>query len=118
MSRVRRGFKARQRRNKILKLAKGFHFDRRTKYKHASETVRRALHYAFIGRRLLKRDIRKLWIVRINAGALMLGTSYSQFFSGLKNPYKKICETRKLESIHESICRTKNEVENKTKTRV
>ncbi len=86
MSRVRRGFKARQRRNKILKLAKGFHFDRRTKYKHASETVRRALHYAFIGRRLLKRDIRKLWIVRINAGARMLGTTYSRFISGL---YKK-----------------------------
>ena len=61
MARVKRGFKARQRRNKVLKLAKGFHFDRRTKYKHASETVRRALHYAFIGRRLLKRDIRKLW---------------------------------------------------------
>lgn len=81
MSRVKRGFKARQRRNKVLKLAKGYHFDRRTKYKHASETVRRALHYAFIGRRLLKRDIRKLWIVRINAGARMLGTSYSQFIS-------------------------------------
>lgn len=84
MARVKRGFKARQRRNKVLKLAKGFHFDRRTKYKHASETVRRALHYAFIGRRLLKRDMRKLWVVRINAGARMLGTSYSQFIAGLK----------------------------------
>jgi large subunit ribosomal protein L20 len=94
MSRVKRGFKARQRRNKILKLAKGFHFDRRTKYKHASETVRRALHYAFIGRRLLKRDIRKLWIVRINAGARMLGTSYSQFISGLKK--KDITINRKM----------------------
>jgi large subunit ribosomal protein L20 len=94
MSRVRRGFKARQRRNKILKLAKGFHFDRRTKYKHASETVRRALHYAFIGRRLLKRDIRKLWIVRINAGARMLGTSYSRFISGLKK--KEVMINRKM----------------------
>jgi large subunit ribosomal protein L20 len=94
MSRVRRGFKARQRRNKILKLAKGFHFDRRTKYKHASETVRRALHYAFIGRRLLKRDIRKLWIVRINAGARMLGTTYSRFISGLKK--KDITINRKM----------------------
>jgi large subunit ribosomal protein L20 len=83
MSRVRRGFKARQRRNKILKLAKGYHFDRRTKYKHASETVRRALHYAFIGRRLLKRDIRKLWIVRINAAARLQGLSYSRFINGL-----------------------------------
>lgn len=94
MSRVRRGFKARQRRNKILKLAKGYHFDRRTKYKHASETVRRALHYAFIGRRLLKRDMRKLWIARINAGARMLGTSYSQFISGLKK--KEIEINRKM----------------------
>lgn len=94
MARVKRGFKARQRRNKVLKLAKGFHFDRRTKYKHASETVRRALHYAFIGRRLLKRDVRKLWIVRINAGARMLGTSYSQLISGLKK--KDITINRKM----------------------
>ncbi len=94
MARVKRGFKARQRRNKVLKLAKGYHFDRRTKFKHASETVRRALHYAFIGRRLLKRDIRKLWIVRINAGARMLGTSYSQMISGLKK--KDITINRKM----------------------
>ena len=94
MARVKRGFKARQRRNKVLKLAKGFHFDRRTKFKHASETVRRALHYAFIGRRLLKRDVRKLWIVRINAGARMLGTSYSQMISGLKK--KDITINRKM----------------------
>ena len=94
MARVKRGFKARQRRNKVLKLAKGFHFDRRTKYKHASETVRRALHYAFIGRRLLKRDIRKLWIVRINAGARMLGTSYSKFIDGMKK--KDITINRKM----------------------
>ncbi len=94
MARVKRGFKARQRRNKVLKLAKGFHFDRRTKYKHASETVRRALHYAFIGRRLLKRDMRRLWITRINAGARMLGTSYSQLISGLKK--KEITINRKM----------------------
>ncbi len=94
MARVKRGFKARQRRNKVLKLAKGYHFDRRTKYKHASETVRRALHYAFIGRRLLKRDVRKLWIVRINAAARMLGTSYSQFISSLKK--KDIVINRKM----------------------
>jgi large subunit ribosomal protein L20 len=94
MARVKRGFKARQRRNKVLKLAKGFHFDRRTKFKHASETVRRALHYAFIGRRLLKRDIRKLWIVRINAGARMLGTSYSQFISGMNK--KGVTINRKM----------------------
>jgi large subunit ribosomal protein L20 len=84
MSRVRRGFKARQRRNKILKLAKGYHFDRRTKFKHASETVRRALHYAYKGRRLLKRDMRRLWVVRINAAVRPLGFSYSRFINALK----------------------------------
>lgn len=85
MSRVRRGFKARRRRNKVLKLAKGFHFDRRTKYRHASETVKRALHYAFISRRLLKRDMRKLWIQRISAATKALETSYSKFMGALKN---------------------------------
>jgi large subunit ribosomal protein L20 len=84
MSRVKRGFKARRRRNKVLKLAKGFHFDRRTKFRHASETVRRALHNVYKGRRLLKRDMRRLWIVRINAGAKSLGSSYSRFISNLK----------------------------------
>lgn len=84
MSRVRRGFKARRRRNKVLKLAKGFHYDRRRKYKHTAETVKRALHFAFIGRRLLKRDMRKLWIIRIGAAAKLLDTSYSKFMGGLK----------------------------------
>ncbi len=84
MSRVRRGFKARARRNKVLKLAKGFHFSRRQKYYHASETVKRALHYKYIGRRLLKRDMRRLWIVRISAAAKLLGTSYSKFMGQLK----------------------------------
>jgi large subunit ribosomal protein L20 len=84
MSRVRRGFKARQRRNKILKLAKGFHFSRRSKFYHAAETVKRALHYKYIGRRLLKRDMRRLWIVRISAAAKLLGTSYSKFMGNLK----------------------------------
>lgn len=90
MSRVRRGFKARRRRNKILKMAKGFHFDRRTKFYQASETVKKALQYGFIGRKLLKRDMRKLWIVRINAASKMLGTSYSKFIDNLKKSDIKI----------------------------
>ena len=94
MSRVKRGFKARQRRNKILKLAKGYHFDRRTKYKHASETVRRALHYAYKGRRLLKRDMRRLWVVRINAAVRPLGFSYSRFINALK--VKNVSINRKM----------------------
>ena len=83
MARVRRGFKARRRRNKVLKMAKGFSFDRRTKYKHTAETVKRALHYAYVGRRLLKRDMRKLWVVRIAAAARVLETSYSKFMGAL-----------------------------------
>ena len=87
MARVRRGFKARRRRNKILKLAKGFSFDRRTKFKHTAETVKRALHYAYIGRRLLKRDMRKLWVVRIAAAARTLETSYSKFMGAIKKTH-------------------------------
>lgn len=83
MARVRRGFKARRRRNKILKLAKGYHFDRRTKYRHAAQTVVRALHNSYIGRKLLKRNMRRLWIVRISAAAKSLGTSYSKFMGAL-----------------------------------
>ncbi|MDB9786764.1 50S ribosomal protein L20 [Bacteriovoracaceae bacterium] len=83
MSRVRRGFKARQRRNKILKMAKGFHFDRRTKFRHTAATVKRAMHNAYKGRRLLKRNMRRLWIVRVNAATRLFGTTYSKFISGL-----------------------------------
>lgn len=84
MARVKRGFKARRRRNKVLKLAKGFHFDRRTKYRHTAETVKRALHYAYKSRRLLKRDMRRLWITRISAATKVLGGSYSRFIGALK----------------------------------
>ena len=94
MSRVRRGFKARRRRNKILKLAKGFHFDRRTKYRHAVQTVERALHYGFINRRKFKRDMRRLWIVRINAAVRLFDTTYSRLIGALKS--KEIEINRKM----------------------
>ena len=84
MSRVRRGFKGRRRKNKILKLAKGFKYDRRTKIRHAMPTVERALHNAYKTRRLFKRDQRALWITRISAATKMLDTSYSKFMGGLK----------------------------------
>lgn len=94
MARVKRGFKARRRRNKILKLAKGFHFDRRTKYRHAASTVTRALHNAYKGRKLLKRDMRALWIIRISAAVKELGSSYSKFINALKQ--KEIAINRKM----------------------
>ena len=79
MPRAKRGFKRNQRKNKDFKMAKGFHFDRRTTYRRAAETVNRALHYRYISRRLLKREMRSLWIIRISAAAKELGTSYSKF---------------------------------------
>ena len=84
MARARRGFKARRRRNKVLKLAKGFRGARSKLYRSAAEAVDRALCYAYTGRKLKKRDFRKLWIARINAAARMNGISYSRLINGLK----------------------------------
>lgn len=84
MPRVTRGFKARKRRNKILKRAKGFFGSRSKMYKAAYSAVMHAEMDAYIGRRLRKRDIRKLWITRINAGARLNGMSYSKMMGGLK----------------------------------
>jgi large subunit ribosomal protein L20 len=83
MPRARRGFKARQRRNKVLKLAKGFVGGRRKLFRTAVETVQRALVFAYRDRKVKKRDFRKLWIVRINAAAHENGMSYSRFINGL-----------------------------------
>lgn len=94
MARVRRGFKARRRRNKILKQAKGQHFDRRRKYRHAIQTVHRALHFSYIGRRLLKRDKRRLWITRISAAVKLAGGAYSKFIHALSG--KGITLNRKM----------------------
>ena len=84
MPRVTRGFKARRRRNKVLKLAKGYRGGKSRLYKTAAEAVDRALNYAFRDRRQKKRDFRKLWIARINAGANMNDISYSKLMGGLK----------------------------------
>ncbi|MDR0477900.1 MAG: 50S ribosomal protein L20 [Desulfobulbaceae bacterium] len=84
MPRVTRGFKARRRRNKVLKLAKGFRGGRSRLYKSATEAVDRALVYAYRDRRAKKRDFRALWIARINAGARMNDISYSRLMGGLK----------------------------------
>ena len=83
MARVTRGFKARRRRNKVLKLAKGFRGGRHRLYKTATEAVDRALGYAYRDRRNKKRDFRRLWIARIGAAAKQNGTSYSRLMGGL-----------------------------------
>ena len=84
MPRVKRGFKARRRRNKVLKLAKGYRGARSKLFRSATEAVDRALNYAFRDRRVKKRDFRALWITRINAAARENGLSYSRLIHGLK----------------------------------
>ena len=82
--RVKRGYKARHRRKKILKLAKGFRGGRSKLYRTAADSVDKALMYAYRDRRVRKRDFRRLWIARINAAARMNELSYSKFIHGLK----------------------------------
>ena len=84
MPRAKRGFKARRRRNKVLKLAKGYRGARSKLFRSATEAVDRALNYAFRDRRVKKRDFRSLWITRINAASRLNGLSYSKFIFGLK----------------------------------
>jgi large subunit ribosomal protein L20 len=82
--RVRRGFKARKRRKKVLKLAKGYRGGRSKLFRTAADAVDKALMYAYRDRRVRKRDFRRLWIARINAAARMNSLSYSKFVHGLK----------------------------------
>ena len=82
--RVKRGFKARRRRKKVLKLAKGFRGGRSKLFRTAAHAVDKALMYAYRDRRVRKRDFRRLWIARINAAVRMNNLSYSKFIHGLK----------------------------------
>jgi large subunit ribosomal protein L20 len=82
--RVKKGIKARRRRNRVLKLAKGFRGRRKNCYKRANQAVERAQDYATRDRRQKRRDFRALWIVRINAAARLNGTTYSKLTAALK----------------------------------
>ena len=84
MARVKGAMMTRKRRNKVLKLAKGYWGAKSKHFKMANEQVMKSLKYAYIGRRLKKRDFRQLWIARINAGCKMNGMNYSTFMHGLK----------------------------------
>ena len=84
MARVKGAMMTRKRRNKILKLAKGYWGAKSKHYKMANEQVMKSLQYAYVGRRLKKRDFRQLWIARINAACKMNGMNYSTFMHGLK----------------------------------
>ena len=84
MARVKGAMMTRKRRNKVLKLAKGYWGAKSKHFKMANEQVMKSLQYAYVGRRLKKRDFRQLWIARINAGCKMNGMNYSTFMHGLK----------------------------------
>ncbi len=82
--RIKRGDKARRRRNRLLKLAKGFRGGRSKLFRTAADAVDKALMYAYRDRRVRKREFRRLWIARINAASRMNNLSYSKFMHGLK----------------------------------
>ena len=84
MPRAKRGFKKKNRRIKVLKLAKGYWGARSSNYRIAKEAVEHALTYAYRDRRTRKRDFRRLWIVRVKAAANLNGLTYSRFIQGLK----------------------------------
>jgi large subunit ribosomal protein L20 len=83
MSRVKRGVMTRKRHKKLLKQTKGFWGQRKNVFRRAKETLLRALEFAFVGRKLRKRDFRRLFITRISAACKLNGISYSQFINGL-----------------------------------
>ncbi len=84
MARIKRAVNAVKKRRKVFKLSKGYFGAKSKQYRAASEQVRRSLRYAYIGRKAKKRDFRRLWIARINAGARANGLSYSRLMDGLK----------------------------------
>ena len=84
MARIKGGMNARKKHNRVLKLAKGYRGARSKQYRVAKQSVMRALTSAYAGRKQRKRQMRQLWIARINAAARMNGISYSKFMHGLK----------------------------------
>ena len=84
MARVKKGLNAHKRHKKVLKQAKGFYGAKGRQFKVANTAVMRSLRSAYVGRKNRKRDFRRLWIARINAGARMNGISYSRLMDGLK----------------------------------
>ena len=84
MARIKRAVNALKKRRKVLRLAKGYYGAKSKQYRAASQQVMKSMAYAYVGRKLKKREYRKLWIARINAGARLCGTSYSRMINGLK----------------------------------
>jgi len=119
MARVKKGLNAHKRHKKILKQAKGFYGQKSKVFRAANPAVMRALASAYVGRKQKKRDYRRLWIARINAGARMNGISYSRLMDGLRKSgveinrkmlselavrdaegFASLCETAKKSAAH------------------
>ena len=94
MARVKGAMMTRKRRNKIMKLAKGYWGSKSKHFRVANEAVMKSLTYAYVGRKNKKRDFRQLWISRISAGCKMNGMNYSTFMHGLKT--KGVAINRKM----------------------
>ncbi len=90
MARIKGAVNAHKKRRKVMKLAKGYWGAKSKQYRAATEQVARSLRYAYEGRKLRKRDFRRLWITRINAAARLNGMSYSTFINGLKKHHVDI----------------------------
>ena len=84
MARIKRAVNAVKKRRKVFKLSKGYYGAKSKLYRAASQQVMKSMAYAYVGRKLKKREYRKLWIARINAGARICGTNYSNLIHGLK----------------------------------
>lgn len=84
MARVKRSVGARKKRRKVLAQARGYFGTKKSSYRRAKEQVQRSLRYAYRDRRVRKRDFRRLWIARINAGSRLNGLTYSEFMHGIK----------------------------------
>ena len=94
MARIKGGMNAKKKHNRVLKLAKGYRGARRKQYRVAKQSVMRALTSSYAGRKQRKRQMRQLWIARINAAARANGLTYSQFINGLNKA--QICLDRKV----------------------
>ena len=84
MARIKRAVSSMKKHRKVLRLAKGYYGAKSKQYRAASQQVMRSMAYAYVGRKNKKREYRRLWIARINAGARLCGTNYSKLINGLK----------------------------------
>ena len=121
MARVKGAMMTRKRRNKILKLAKGYWGAKSKHFKMANQQVMKSLTYAYVGRRLKKRDFRQLWITRISAACKMNGMNYSTFMHGLKmagiddQPQDALRDWRSMTPLRSPLFATSRRTRNKCK---